>query len=504
MILRQYQGELVSAVARGFNEGFMRQLAVLPTGGGKTICFSNIASRFWTKRSERSLILAHREELVEQAADKLQRSTGLQATIEQGDRHADRESPVVVASVQTMQRGRLESWDKNHFGLVIVDEAHHILAKTFRNAVEHFDSRMLGVTATPDRGDRKNLATFFDNLAYEIGILELTKQKYLAPLRIRSMPLQIDINEVKSSGGDLDAGQLDSAITPYLGAIARAIRDHCQDRKRIVVFCPLVKTSLRFVDECQAIGIHAMHVDGQSSNRAETLKHFGSPGGDQRVLSNVMLLTEGYDEPAIDCVIVLRPTKSRSLFSQMIGRGLRLHDGKENCLFFDFLWLHEKHNLAKPACLVAKNKEEEEQITKSLEKGEKDLEEAVEDAAHEREAALIRQIAENARRRERFITLEEVGAILKDRKIQDYEPVFGWENQRPSPKQLQVLERFGLKCQTKGEASIIMDRLFSRSKSKLATPKQLQWLVRYNHPSPETVTAKEAKAFLEAKWAKNT
>lgn len=500
MTLRPYQQDFVNGVARGFHEGFMRQLGVMPTAGGKTIVFSNIAARFWTKREERTLILAHREELVQQAADKLFAATGLTASIEQADRHADRASPVVCASVQTLQRGRLESWAKDHFGLVIVDEAHHILAPTFRNAVEHFNARVLGVTATPDRGDKKNLATFFDNLAYEIGILELVSQKYLSPLRIRSIPLKIDINDVRVTQGDYDANQLDAAITPYLGAIARAIADECGDRKRIVAFLPLIATSLRFVDECRAAGIDARHVDGGSKDRAEILKGFHD--GKFRVLSNVSILTEGWDEPAVDCILVLRPTRSRSLFAQMIGRGMRLHDDKDHCLFLDFLWLHERHDLARPASLVAKTKEEEEAITAALANGEKDLGEAVETAAAEREAALIRQIAENARRRERFITLEQVGAILKDKKIQEYEPVFGWEKSPCTEKQRQVLDRFGLKCATKGEASIIMNRLFDRSRSKLATPKQLQWLVRYNHPSPETATTAEAKAFLDAKWAK--
>jgi type I site-specific restriction endonuclease len=241
-------------------------------------------------------------------------------------------------------------------------------------------------------------------------------------------------------------------------------------------------------------------VDGASKDRAEILSDFSA--GKFRLLSNVSILTEGWDEPGVDCVLVLRPTRSRSLFAQMIGRGMRLADGKENCLFLDFLWLHERHDLAKPASLVAKNKEEEAAITAALEKGEKDLGEAVEDAAAEREAALIRAIAENARKRERFITLEQVGAILKDRKIQEYEPTFGWECAPVTEGQRKVLDRFGLSCKTKGEASIIMNRLFDRSRAKLATPKQLQWLVRYGHPSPETLTVKEAKAFLDERWAK--
>ena len=115
-----------------------------------------------------------------------------------------------------MQGGRLATWDKDHFGLIVCDEAHHVLASQWQQTLAHFTSRVLGVTATPDRGDRKNLATYFDNLAYEIGILELIKQKFLAPVRIKSVPLKIDLADVKITSGDFDANALDAAIKPYL------------------------------------------------------------------------------------------------------------------------------------------------------------------------------------------------------------------------------------------------------------------------------------------------
>jgi superfamily II DNA or RNA helicase len=476
----------------------MRQLGVLPTGGGKTICFAHIANRFHTKRNERTLVLAHREELIEQAADKIAKATGLAATIEKAERRADKTSSVVVASIQTMQGDRLASWDPLHFGLVVCDEAHHVLADQWQKTLSHFQSRVLGVTATPDRGDKRNLAAYFENLAYECNLLDLIGQGFLSPVIVKSVPLKIDINAVRVSNGDYDANALDAAITPYLKEIARYLATECNDRKKIVVFLPLIQTSKRFVDECIAAGIDARHIDGQSPDRKEILADYGA--GKFRLLSNAMLLTEGWDEPGVDCLLVLRPTKSRSLFAQAVGRGTRLHPDKKNLLLLDFLWLHERHDLAKPASLIARNKEEEEAITKALEGKEKDLAEALEDAENEREAALIRQIAENARKAERFLPIEQVGALLKDRKIMDYEPVFGWETAPVTEKQKVVLSRFGLTCKTKGEASAVMNRLFERSRGKLATVKQLMWLVRFKHPSPETCTQKEAKAFLDERF----
>jgi superfamily II DNA or RNA helicase len=499
--LRPYQNDFVSGVARGFHAGHMRQLGVLPTGGGKTICFAHIAQRFHEKRSERTLVLAHREELIEQAADKIHTATGLTASVEKAERHADRAAPVVVASIQTMQGNRLATWAKDHFGLVVCDEAHHVLADQWQNTLGHFDSRVLGVTATPDRGDKKNLAVYFQNLAYECNLLDLIGKGFLSPIQVKSVPLKIDLNAVKQTAGDYDSNQLDAAITPYLKEIARYLATECPERKKIVVFLPLIQTSQRFVDECIAAGIDARHVDGQSPNRKEILSDFGD--GKFRLLANAMLLTEGWDEPGVDCLLVLRPTKSRGLFAQMVGRGTRLCAGKTNLLLLDFLWLHERHDLARPASLVARTKEEEKAITEAiLSSEEKDLGEAVEDAENEREAALIRQIAENASKRERFMPIEQVGALLKDRKIMDYSPVFGWEKQPVTQGQKTVLDRFGLKCTTKGEASMVMNRLFDRSKDKLATVKQLMWLVRFKHPSPETCTAKEAKIFLDERFSK--
>lgn len=500
---RPYQNDFISGVAKGFAAGHMRQLGVLPTGGGKTICFAHIANRFFTKRGEKTLVLAHREELIGQAADKIRLATGLEVSIEKAGDHASRTSPVVVGSIQTMQGGRLETWARDHFGLIVCDEAHHVLADTWQHTLGYFSSRVLGVTATPDRGDKKNLATYFQNLAYECSILDLIGQGFLSPLHIQSVPLRIDLTKVKQTSGDYDSNQLDAAITPYLREIALHIRDNCRDRKKIVVFLPLISTSRRFAEICNEIGISARHVDGTSKDRKEILASYTR--GDFRLLTNAMLLTEGWDEPGVDCLLVLRPTRSRALFAQMVGRGTRLFPGKENLLLLDFLWLHERHDLARPASLVSRTKEEEKSITDILlsSGSEKDLGEAMEDAAAEREAALIREIAENARKKERFLPIQHVAALLKDLKMREYEPTFDWETTPATEAQRRVIEKFKIKCPpSKGEATMLMNKLFTRSRGKLASVAQLKWLCKYNYPNPETATAKEAKDFLDKKWKK--
>ena len=501
MILRPYQNEFVNAVARGFHEGFTKQLGVLPTGGGKTICFAAIANRFHTKRSERTLVLAHREELINQAVDKIHHATGLLSSIEKGELKADRTAPVVVASIQTLQGKRLESWDANHFGLIVVDEAHHVLAESYLRTLNHFNARVLGVTATPDRGDKKNLATYFENVAYECTILDLIRAEYLSPVMVKAVPLKIDISKVKTTAGDLDAQGCEDAILPYIDTIAEYLATHCADRK-ILAFLPLISTSQKFVEACRRAGLSSAHVDGMSTDRGLILSHYSA--GQYQVLSNAMLLTEGYDEPSIDCVVILRPTKSRALYCQAVGRGTRLHAGKKDLLLLDFLWLHEKHNLAKPSCLVAKNAAEEEGMMKAVrEAGEVDLEEAMRLAALEREAALARQIAENMRKKERYLPIQDVAALLKDAKMADYEPTFRWESMPPSEGQRRTLEKFRIACpRTRGEASVLMDRLFSRSKDKLASVGQVKLLHQLKHPHPESATAKEAKEYIDMKFNK--
>ena len=498
MKLRPYQEDFVNAVARGFHDGFRRQLGILPTGGGKTICFASIAERFEKKRNERTLVLAHREELVNQAVDKIQHATGLHATIEKANARANKDSPVVVGSIQTLQGNRLKGWDPDHFGLVVCDEAHHVLADQWQATLDHFNSRVLGVTATPDRGDKKNLSKYFENVAYECTILDLIRQGYLAQVMVQAVPLKIDISKARTVRGDFDANDVGDALLPYLDEIAGHLAKHCANRK-ILAFLPLISTSQKFVEACERAGISSMHVDGTSPDRSLILSHFGS--GKFQLLSNAMLLTEGYDEPSIDCIVVLRPTRSRALYCQAVGRGTRLHEGKDDLLLLDFLWLHEKHDLAKASSLVAKNEEQEKSIAKAIRDNDGiDLEEAMRIAQMEREAALAKEIAENVRKKERFMPIEAVSAFLKDTQLSDYEPTFKWETMAATEGQRRTLERFKIKCPpTRGEASLLMDRLFTRSKNKLATVGQVKLLHRLKHPAPGECSAKEASEYIKTK-----
>jgi superfamily II DNA or RNA helicase len=502
---RPYQQLCLDNIVKGFDE-FDRQLLVLPTGGGKTIVFSWLAKLFLPRRT---LILCHREELIDQAIAKLHASTGIVAGKEKAEFEASRRDDVVVASVQTMIR-RFDKWPSDHFGLVVADEAHHAISDSWQSVLNHFVSaKILGVTATPDRGDKRNLGKYFQNVAHEVPLFDLINQQFLCPIAIKSVPLEINLSGIKQVAGDYDANGLDSALSPYFDSIADAIKTHASGRK-VLVFLPLIATSKAFTECCVRRGINAEHVDGYSDDRRDKLDCFARR--EFEVLCNAMLLTEGYDDPSIDCVVVLRPTRSRSLFSQMVGRGTRISPGKHNLLLLDFLWLHEKHSLIKPAHLIAKTDEEADAISAMAEEksatgsqDDLDLQGLASECQAEREKKLREELARKAKRKSKAIDAMEFFLSVHQPDLAAYEPEMEWESSPLSPKQAEVLEKIGIDVETitcKGHASKIISTLFERRKMNLATPAQVKWLVRFKHPSPHTASFSEASIFLDQHFGK--
>jgi type I site-specific restriction endonuclease len=267
--------------------------------------------------------------------------------------------------------------------------------------------------------------------------------------------------------------------------------------RKTLVFLPLIAVSKRFAEICRERGLLAEHVDGQTSERQAILERFKRD--ETRVLCNAMLLTEGYDEPSIDCVVCLRPTKVRALYSQIIGRGTRLWPGKDHLLVLDFLWQAEEHSLMRPANLIAEDEVDARALTEKL-GGEGDLEEARELVNADRTRSLTERLAANRTRRASVLDPLELAVTLNEAALADYVPTMSWQSQAPSDKQLQVLANFGLDPQTilsRGQASLLLDRLIARRKLGLATPKQVRVLRRYGHEHPETTTFHDAKVILE-------
>lgn len=485
MQLRPYQEEARVKVQQEWKEGRKRTLLVLPTGCGKTIVFSKIIEDR-VKMGERVLVLAHRSELLEQASDKLMTATGLGTALEKAENTSIGSwFRVVVGSVQTMQREkRLSQFPPNHFDTIVIDEAHHAISDGYQRVLEHFgEANVLGVTATPDRGDMRNLGSYFDSLAYEYPLVDAIKSGYLSKITAITIPLELDLSTVSQQGGDFKASEIGTALDPYLEQIADEMVKQCKDRKT-VVFLPLVKTSQKFRDILNEKGFRAAEVNGESKDRAEILEDFDKDK--YNVLCNSMLLTEGWDCPTVDCVVVLRPTKVRALYSQMVGRGTRLAPGKENLLLLDFLWHTERHELCRPAHLIASSPEVAKKMTENMaEDTEVEFslleaeEQAGKDVVAEREEALAKQLAEQRKKKRKLVDPLQFEMSIQAEDLADYVPSFGWEMAPPSEKQLKALEKFGIYAEeigNAGKAGKLLDRLNKRKDSGLTTPKQIRLL----------------------------
>ncbi len=484
MELYPYQQEARAAVERDWESGYLRTLLVLPTGCGKTIVFSRIIEDM-VRTGSRCLILAHRGELLEQAADKLYRAAKLRCAVEKAEESClGSWYRVVVGSIQSLMREkRLSQFSEDYFDVIVVDEAHHVLSDSYQRVLERFGgAKVLGVTATPDRGDMRNLGQYFEHLAYEYKLPQAIREGYLCPIKAVTIPLKLDLSGVGVQAGDFKSADIDTALDPYLHQIAAEMRGYCQGRKT-VVFLPLVKTSQKFRDILNAQGFQAAEVNGSSQDRAEVLRDFEN--GRDNVLCNSMLLTEGWDCPAVDCIVVLRPTKVRSLYSQMVGRGTRLFPGKEDLLLLDFLWHTERHELCHPANLICESDEVARKMTENIEAAgcPVDIEEAEktasEDVVAQREESLAKQLAEMRSRKRKLVDPLQFEMSIAAEDLSGYVPAFGWEMGPPSEAQKNALEKFGILpdgIESAGKASLMLDRLKKRRVEGLTTPKQIRFL----------------------------
>lgn len=502
--LRPYQAEAKQAILSAWDEGYRKTLLVLPTGCGKTVVFSSVTEN-QVNKGHRVLIMAHRGELLDQAADKLKEASGLDSVLEKAESTSlGSFLPVTVGSVQSLaQEKRLARFPNDYFQDIIVDEAHHCLSDSYKRVLDHFpDANILGVTATPDRGDMKNLGEFFDSKAYEYSMTEAIREGYLCPIKAQMIPLELDIADVGISSGDFSAGEIGHALEPYLQQIAAEMANYCRGRKT-VVFLPLIATSQKFCAMLNDAGLRAAEVNGNSDDRSEVLSDFEA--GKYDVLCNSMLLTEGWDCPSVDCIVVLRPTKIRSLYQQMVGRGMRLSPGKTELLLLDFLWMTERHDLCRPSALISKDETIAKKIDKRMMEDADgfDLIEAEEQAERdilaERESALAKQLAEMRGKKRKLVDPLQYALSIAAEDLTSYVPTFAWEMAPPSEKQIAFLERRGIfadSVRNAGLASLLIDRLQRRQQMGLATPKQIRCLERYGFRQVGTWAFEDASSLI--------
>jgi superfamily II DNA or RNA helicase len=338
---RPYQQQAVDEVLSRRQVGKRKLLLHLPTGAGKTVIAALLIDRLLRlPGAGRVLFLAHRKEIIDQTAEKIATQIGAEHVgVEQADRSAGK-SQVVVASVQSIHQ-RLDDFKPSEFSAVIVDECHHIFAKSWLETVAHFqkgsDTLLVGLTATPQRTDGRSADRFFEEVAFEITLGHLQDLGYLVPMEYHTIETSLGLDLVGIAGnGDFQASGLSAVMnTPEARGLAMRAWKEKASRLKTIMFCASVAHADQMRRDFEAEGVRAALITGTTKNRDHLLASFRR-GGIQ-VITNFGVLTEGFDDPSIECVLLARPTTSPLVYNQCLGRGLRSHPGKKLCSVIDII-----------------------------------------------------------------------------------------------------------------------------------------------------------------------
>ena len=536
MQLRQYQTDAVNSIEECWKQ-HSSTLAVLPTGTGKTVLCAEIIRRCPVGRV---MVIAHREELIFQAVHKIHAVTGVQPTIEMAEMRAGtgfmEDGRVVVSTVQTQvagrNGGRMTNFLPEHFGLLIIDEAHHACADSYMRVLEHYKQnpnlRVLGVTATPDRADEAALGQVFESVAFDYELPDAIQDGWLAPIRQRVVHVEgLDFSHLHTQQGDLAQGELESLMLQEepMHRVVTACLQLTGD-KRTLIFAVGVAQAERIAEIINRYKPDsAAFVCGKTDKaiRRDMFKSYAA--GRFQFLVNVGVATEGFDEPGIQFIVMARPTKSRALYSQMAGRGTRplpgLVDGpptaeerraaiassdKQYCEILDFVGNAGRHKLITTADILGGKYPDEvtERAARKAEEADgesKDMRELLEESEREiaDEQARTRRAA--FRGRATNVRTEEVDPFG----ILDIVPELarGWTyNRTASDKQLALLDKMGvpIKEYTAAEASQIIGEVINRRSKNMCTFKQAKLLSRFGYRTDTTFA--EAKTIIDA-LAKN-
>jgi superfamily II DNA or RNA helicase len=465
-----HQVQALEALHQHIHNRGRRGVVVMPTGTGKTVLFLTLARDLGLK----TLVLVHRDELVRQTTRAARRvwPDCLRGVIK-GERDEWGEGQdVVTASVQSLHRKSLERMPRDRFGLVVVDEAHHAPAPTYLAVLDHFRADfVLGVTATPQRLDGKGLSDIFgDTPVFCYQLRTAVEDQMLAPPRQFAVRTDVDLDRVKTRAGDFAEDQLARTVNTATRnkAVVDAFLKHGQGR-RAVAFA----VNLEHVDSLarafEVGGFITATVTGKDDedDRRRVIRQFAR--GEFQVLVNCMVCTEGWDDPGVNCVVMSRPTKSKSLYQQMVGRGLRLYEGKEDCLILDVTDNCKKHKLVTMMSLFGR-----ENLGLGDDAEGRDVVQMVREAEAEQEALMP-------------ITwrLEEVSPWWPEGEgptLDGYAPDSDWQDEPATERQVGYLEGVGFVMDegiTKGEAAHIIDQLkkLEADFPPPATPKQRGFLI---------------------------
>jgi len=539
IILRDYQERQRQQIHKAWADGYGRVLAEGATGTGKTTLFAAIARDNYNAGGK-TLIIVNRERLVNQAAGRIRKETGLEVDIEMAGQHASPHSSIVVASVQTLMRvGRLTGFSDDHFSFVIADECHHSLAAGWRRILCYFHfgaqslaedwlmpepgipyemkALILGVTATPD----DDLGEIFQYAIDPYLLLQAVSDGWLVKPTMKSMALKIDLKGLRTgrstNGSDFKPEDISEKLIPVIEALAQQIAEHASDRKT-VAFTPSVECARMLADAVERQGLRGIFVSGECLDVDEKTEAFVT-AGTGTVLCNCALYVEGADFPDVNCVVVARATKSRGFYRQMVGRGTRVLPGvvdglptpaerraaiaasaKPDLLILDPLWIHERIEICEAYDLVT-DKPAVKEAMKSA--ANPDLEEGERQAERDMLAALAKEARKHARKAAKTIDPLALAVSLGDAALANYVPENKWESEKPTPGQLQFIEKQGMKTDgitSKGLASKVIGRLLTRMKSHLATPQQLSLMKQLglDEETCATLTIQEATATIDA------
>ncbi|HTV24060.1 MAG TPA: DEAD/DEAH box helicase [Polyangiaceae bacterium] len=341
--LRPYQKAAVASAVARYKANERRMLLYLPTGAGKTVIATHIIQALRDGFGlGRALFVAHRREILDQTVRTLQQHLpALRIEVEQGERSAEGDADVTVASVQSLLR-RKDRYDPKAFDLIICDECHRALAPSWDQVISYFWSQagertvLLGMTATPRRSDGRSVLEFFGEAAFEISRTDLEDLGYLVPMQYFTVQGDLKLDQVQQSGGDFQVAALSRVMdSPVHRALAVKAWLEQGAGKKTLVFCAGVEHARHLADDFRGIGVRAEMIDGKTKEREQLLQRFQS--GELQVLTNYGVLTEGFDEPSVTCILMARPTTSPLVYTQCIGRGLRCSPGKSSCTIIDLV-----------------------------------------------------------------------------------------------------------------------------------------------------------------------
>lgn len=531
--LRHYQQAAVDAVEAGW-AGCSRQLVVHATGTGK----GSLAA-YWARQcvqqGKRMLFLAHRESLVRQTAKRIKDQVFIDADVEMADDYASPHAQVVCASVQSLANvSRLTGFNEDHFDLVLADEGHHSLAKTWLRVMNYFSfgpksleenwkmpgneepslTRIIGLTATPDLASKRNLGEFYqsptgdDRPTHEYSLLDGINDGYLVRPVAKSIPLKVDLRGLAakrtSHGSDLSDSELTARMEPIIEALAEQAHDLVADRKT-VAFLPSVRCADMLSQAVNGTGLNGMLVHGEMDDSLDQLARFGAaPRG--TVICNASLITEGIDIASVSAVLMGRATKSRAFYCQSAGRASRpMVDGgidrfataeerlaaiaaseKPDFLILDPLWVSDRLKLIRPCSLVARRPQTEEALAST----EGDLVEKEAVAERDFLAALAKEAKKHVRKQ--AVTFDPIAKdlTLGGDSIRNYVPETAAESRPVHPNEAQFLEKLGVSpsgLRYSGQAQKLITIIVERDKLGLASPKMVHQLMLWGWPEERAV-----------------